>query len=89
MLCRNPELLVEARQEAVQDRISLVDGGDAARRSSVTSRSWNVPAVRSTRPFACGDLANIWRIPNSSMARANWVGPAGFWRGSPVCLKTA
>jgi hypothetical protein len=29
VLCRNPELLVEARQEAVQDFIGLVDGGDA------------------------------------------------------------
>ena len=30
-----------------------------ARRSSVTSRSWNVPAVRSTRPLAWGDRAKI------------------------------
>ena len=48
-----------------------------ARRSSVTSRSWNVPAVRSTRPFACGDLANIWRIPSSSMAGAGELGWPG------------
>ena len=30
-----------------------------ASRSSVISRSWKVPAVRSTRPLAWGDRTNI------------------------------
>ena len=58
-----------------------------ASRSSVTSRSWNVPAVRSTRPLAWGDRAKIIWIPSSSMVRLNWVGIPG--RPEPgVCLKT-
>ena len=44
-----------------------------ARRSSVTRRSWNVPAMRSTRPLACGERAKIRRTPSSASARANWV----------------
>ena len=56
--------------------------------SSVTNRSWNVPAARSTRPFACGERAKIWVIPSSRIARANWV--ATFWprRPSEEALKT-
>ena len=41
------------------------------------SRSWKVPAVRSTRPFAWGDSAKISCVPSSSMARPNWVGVPG------------
>ena len=41
-----------------------------ANRSSVTSRSWKVPAARSTRPLAWGERANIICIPSSSMAPA-------------------
>ena len=37
-----------------------------ASRSSVRGRSWNVPAVRSTRPFAWGDSANINCIRGSA-----------------------
>ena len=53
-----------------------------ANRSSVTSRSWKVPAARSTRPLAWGERANIICIPSSSMARLNWVDvrrEAGPW----------
>ena len=53
-----------------------------ARRSSVTRRSWNVPAMRSTRPLACGERAKIRRTPSSAIARANWVDaspPARCW----------
>ena len=58
-----------------------------ASRSSVTSRSWKVPAARSTRPFPWGDRAKIIWIPSSSMPRLNWVGIPG--RPEPgVCLKT-
>ena len=57
------------------------------KRSSVTSQSWKVPAVRSTRPLASGEGANIIRIPSSSMARLNWVAVPG--RPDPrVYLKT-
>ena len=46
---------------------------------SVINRSWKVPTVLSTRPFAWGDRANIIRAPSSAMARPNWVGvPAGL-----------
>ena len=43
----------------------------SASRSSVTSLSWKVPAIRSTRPLACGDRANISCTPSSSIARLN------------------
>ena len=42
-----------------------------ARRSSVTRRSWKVPATRSTRPLACGEQAKMRRTPSSAIARAN------------------
>lgn len=52
LTCRYPELSAEARQE-VQNTLLASEMVDArARRSSVISMSWNVPAVRSTRPFA-------------------------------------
>ena len=35
------------------------------------SRSWSVPAKRSTRPLACGERAKTWVIPSSSSTRAN------------------
>ena len=36
-----------------------------------TSLSWKVPAIRSTRPLACGERANISCMPSSSIARLN------------------
>ena len=54
---------------------------------SVTNLSWSVPAVRSTRPLACGDRANISCTPISPIARENWVGAAAVSDGG-VCLKT-
>ena len=45
--------------------------------SSVTSLSWNVPAVRSTLPLACGDRAKTICMPSSSIARLNCVGCTG------------
>ena len=54
---------------------------------SVTNLSWSVPAVRSTRPLACGDRANISCTPISPIARENWVGAATVSDGG-VCLKT-
>ena len=57
-------------------------------RSSVTSRSWKVPAARSTRPFAWGERAKIWVIPSSAIARANWVDTFSPRRPSGEALKT-
>ena len=37
-----------------------------ASRSSVITRPWKVPAVRSTRPFAQGDRKNIISVPSSA-----------------------
>ena len=45
--------------------------------SSVTNLSWNVPAVRSTLPLACGDRAKTICMPSSSIARLNCVGATG------------
>ena len=47
-----------------------------ARRNSFTSRSCNVPNARSTRPFACGLLAQIMSMFSSINARPNWVMPS-------------
>ena len=60
----------------------------SASRSSVTSLSWKVPAIRSTRPLAWGDRANISCTPSSSIARLNWVGAAAASDGG-VYLNTA
>ena len=60
----------------------------SASRSSVTSLSWKVPAIRSTRPLACGDRANISCTPSSSIARLNWVGAPAASDGG-VYLNTA
>ena len=48
--------------------------------SSVTNLSWSVPAVRSTRPLACGDRANISCTPISPIARENLGGSGGGLR---------
>ena len=45
-----------------------------ASRSSVTSRSWKVPAARSTRPFPWGDRAKIIWIPQLLHASAELGG---------------
>ena len=52
------------------------------------SRPWKLPAIRSTRPLACGDWANICRTPSSSMALLKWVAFTGGWmcRGLPEKL---
>ncbi len=42
-----------------------------ARRSSVTNLSWKVPAIRSTRPLACGERARMSSMPVSSMAQVS------------------
>jgi hypothetical protein len=47
-----------------------------ARRSSLTSRSCKVPNARSTRPFACGLLAQRMSIFSSVSARPNCVAPS-------------
>jgi hypothetical protein len=53
-----------------------------ARRSSLTSRSCNVPNARSTRPFACGVSAQRMSMFSSHSARPNWVSssPVQFLR---------
>ena len=58
--------------------------------SSLTNRSWKVPAIRSTRPLAWGERAKTCSMPNSPMALVNWVGPTGWvkCRGLPLNLKT-
>ena len=79
---RDGEARVEARQEALEHGLRLAMVEAEARRSSVTRRSWNVPAIRSTRPLACGERAKIRRTPSSAIARANWVDaspPARCW----------
>src|SRR5208283_4410444 len=43
----------------------------SARRSSFTSRSCNVPNARSTRPFACGLLAQMMSMFSSDSTRPN------------------
>ena len=58
-----------------------------ARRSSVTSRSWKVPAARSTRPLAWGERAKICRIPSSCRDRVNWVASAAVLRLAGVVLE--
>ena len=49
---RDPEPLVEAWQEALSTLSASAMVEAPARRSSVTSLSWNVPAMRSTLPLA-------------------------------------
>ena len=44
-------------------------------RNSLTSRSCKVWLARSTRPLACGVLAQMIWMSNSCMARPNWVNP--------------
>ena len=51
------KLGVVAGQEVQQHGVGLVEGMESAKRSSVTSRSWKVPAARPTRPLACGKRA--------------------------------
>ena len=48
-----------------------------ASRSSFTHRSWAVPKLRSTRPFACGLRARISSTPSSRSARPNCVSAPG------------
>ena len=67
---------VATRQEVLQHGRGLVHGPGSARRSSLTSRYWEVSAIRSTRPLAWGERAKIWRIPSSFEARVNWVASA-------------
>ena len=59
-----------------------------ARRSSLISLSWKVPAIRSTRPLPCGDRANTNCMPSSSIARVNCVAALTFCLVPGVCLKT-
>src|SRR3954467_15699307 len=47
-----------------------------ARRSSLTNRSCNVPNARSTRPLACGLLAQRISMFSSVRARPNCVAPS-------------
>ena len=58
-----------------------------ASRSSLTSLSWKVPAIRSTRPLPWGERGNTICIPSSSIARANWVADLTFCLTPGVCLK--
>ncbi len=51
-----------------------------ARRSSFTSRSCNVPNARSTRPFACGLLAQMMSMFSSDSTRPNCVMPIAAHR---------
>ena len=71
LLGRHLEAAVEAWKKVLQHTICIIDGDCPASRISVTSLSWKVPAVRSTRPLACGDRANISCMPSSSIARLN------------------
>ena len=59
-----------------------------ARRSSLISLSWKVPAIRSTRPLPCGERANTNCIPSPSIARVNCVAVLTFRLVPVVCLKT-
>src|SRR5882672_9114919 len=45
------------------------------KRSSFTSRSCNVLFILSTRPFACGELAQMMSMLSSVSARPNCVTP--------------
>ena len=75
-----PQTPVESRQELLQHGLGVFHVAAPASLSSVASRAWKVPAVRSTRPLACGERAKINCIPISAIARPNWVGvPAGLY----------
>ena len=89
MLGLHGEAGVVAGREVRQHRRGLVDGPSVGQATAVTSRSWKVPAARSTRPLACGEGAKICRIPSSCNDLVNWVASAAVSGLRALCLNTA
>ena len=77
---------VETGQESRSTAVAWSMVLASARRSSVTSRSWKVSAMRSTRPLAWGERAKICRIPSSCNERVNWVASAAVSGWRALCL---
>jgi len=63
------------RHELGQERVAGLIVEMPRKRSSFTSRSCSVLFIRSTRPFACGELAQMMSMLSSVSARPNCVTP--------------
>ena len=79
-----PDAVSASRRRQFEHAVSVIDGGRACESQLRTSLSWRVPAVRSTRPLACSDRANMSTPAHPS--RRELGGSGGSLHGG-VCLK--